>query len=181
MICKKCKLNKPATAFPLRKLRDGRAVPRKECKKCKSKRDKRYLAALSPEKRERRNRLMSIRQRRYAVEHPFYWMMKQVRFRAKHAPIKREVAINSAYLEKLWKRQKGLCALTGQPMILSVLNKRGWRNQKDRVSVDRTDPDKGYTKRNIQLVRAIVNICKNAYAQADFILICSQVAQHQKH
>lgn len=180
MICIKCKRDRPTTTFYTRKLRDGRSVPRKECKKCRLKQGKQYIASLSPEKRKRRNQLMSVRQRRFAVTHPFYWLMKQVRFRAKRAPVKRQVSINTHYLEELWKSQKGLCALTGQPMVLSVLDKRGWRNQKDRVSVDRRNSNEGYTPENTQLVRAIVNICKNAYDQIEFIKICAQVAQHNK-
>ena len=180
MMCNKCKNDKPQSDFYARKLKNGRVVPRKECKTCRNEQMKQYVASLSPEKHKRRNELMLARQRRYAVEHPFYWLMKQVRFRARRAPVPRIVTIDTTYLETLWNKQKGLCALTGQPMVLSVLDKRGWRNQKDRVSVDRIDADRGYTRQNVQLVRAIVNICKNAYKQGDFIKICVEVTQYQR-
>jgi len=178
VICVKCELDKPLKAFYTRKLKNGRSVPRKDCKACRNEHTRRYVAALNPEKHKRRNQLMLARQRKYAIEHPFYWMMKQVRVRAKKAG--HSVSIDSTYLENLWNAQHGLCALTGQPMVLSVLDKRGWRNQKDRASVDRIDATKGYTKKNVQLLRAIVNICKNAYSQDDFIAICRQVTQHKK-
>jgi hypothetical protein len=120
---------------------------------------------------------MLERQQRFARSHPFYWMAKQVRIRAKKAG--HDVEIDALFLEQLWGSQDGNCALTGQPMVLRVLDKQGWRNQKDRLSVDRIDPLKGYTLGNVQLVRAMVNISKNAYQQPDFVAMCHQVAKHK--
>ena len=177
-ICKKCKVLKPTLDFYTRKLRNGSVVPRKECKACRALRDKVYIASLTTEQLARRNKLMGLRQRRFAVEHPFYWLAKQVRFRAKRTKPTRIAEISAEYLQELWQKQAGRCALTDKPMVLDVLDKRGWRNQKDRVSVDRINPDLGYTRENTQLVTAMANICKNAYQQPDFIDMCHAVSAH---
>ena len=44
------------------------------------------------------------------------------------------------------------------------------------ISIDRKDSSKGYTKDNIQLVGAIINIMKNDIDEKDFLLFVSTIA-----
>jgi hypothetical protein len=121
------------------------------------------------------------RQYNFAKNHPFYWMAKIVRNRAK--TMGREIyGIDAKFLETLWVKQNGMCALSGMPMDKNIVEKVGWKFQINRVSVDRIDPSKGYVPENIQLVRAGINISKNARTQDDFIRMCCEIADHyRKH
>lgn len=60
------------------------------------------------------------------------------------------------FLQDLWEKQKGLCAITGIPMT----HLRGHGRVQTNVSIDRIDSTIGYEKDNIQLVCHIVNIMK---------------------
>ena len=123
---------------------------------------------------------MSERQRVYATRHPFYWIAKLVRNRAKRTH-RKVIGVDSFFLEQLWNSQNGLCALSGRPMRLDVVEKVGWKFQCDRVSVDRIDPDGDYTPNHVQLVRAGINIAKNARKQEAFISLCCDVADFHRH
>jgi len=63
-------------------------------------------------------------------------------------------------VHKLWKRQKGLCAVSGLPMSLEhgTVSNHNYR----KLSVDRVDNDKGYHLNNIQLVIWQVNCAKGS-------------------
>jgi hypothetical protein len=57
-------------------------------------------------------------------------------------------------IEKLWESQKTLCAYSGIPMSLET-------RVNDKVSIDRIDSSKGYTKDNIVLCRWVINWMKS--------------------
>jgi len=143
---------------------------------CRCAQSKKYVAGLTPDKNKRRLQLEGVRQQRYATTHPFYWIAKILRNRGKRTS--RKVEVDATFLEQLWNKQKGLCALTGQKMRLDIIEKVGWKFQKDRVSVDRIDSSQDYVPGNIQLILAGVNIAKNARSQEEFIEMCKAVAAH---
>ena len=77
------------------------------------------------------------------------------------------------YLIELFYKQQGLCAISNLPMTF-IVNK-GKTNTN--VSVDRIDSFKGYTKDNIQLVQAIVNVMKTNLDQNEFIKLCKIIVK----
>ena len=72
-------------------------------------------------------------------------------------------------LVNLWDNQKGLCALTGYTMSYTIGDMR-------KVSIDRVDSDKGYTKDNIQLVCRLTNKAKSNMPNDEFIAMCQAVS-----
>lgn len=78
------------------------------------------------------------------------------------------------FLTGLYKRQNGLCALSGVPMTWEVLNGKVSTN----LSLDRIDSSQGYTEDNVQLVCRIVNIMKNNLSVDEFVGWCKLIEVH---
>jgi hypothetical protein len=72
------------------------------------------------------------------------------------------VSINADFLVKLWKQQKGICAISQYPMIYPECTLFS-------ATVDRIDPAGDYTKDNVQLVCQGINFAKNKYGNQEFI------------
>ena len=66
----------------------------------------------------------------------------------------------------LYAKQEGKCALTGKELTF----KRGTDEESDfNISIDRINPDDGYSIDNIQLVGKIINFLKHDLPQEKFI------------
>lgn len=82
------------------------------------------------------------------------------------------------FLWDLFKKQKGVCALSGLPITLETglgeLNKHGY--QRRSASLDRIDSNKGYLTYNVQWVHKEINQMKSNRADKDFIELCKAVA-----
>jgi hypothetical protein len=68
--------------------------------------------------------------------------------------------IDYEYLSTLYEAQQGLCYYTDRELTLTGAG---------RVSIDRKDPSKGYTKDNINLVCLDVNYMKRDISHEDFV------------
>ena len=79
------------------------------------------------------------------------------------------------FLEQLWNKQRGLCALTGQPMSLSSEDNR-WDS--DLCSLDRIDAELGYTQDNVQLTTSRANYAKGVLSTQEFVEMCKQVVNY---
>jgi hypothetical protein len=77
--------------------------------------------------------------------------------------------ITKAYLVKLFEQQDGHCALTGVPLRMG--GPHG-------VTIDRINPARGYTHRNIQLVTKQANAAKSNMTMAEFRRVCRKVLRH---
>jgi len=84
-----------------------------------------------------------------------YWARKRSAIR----PALPKIDIDLPYLERLWRRQKGGCALTGAPLELSGAFG---------ITIDRTTPARGYTRRNVRLVGRSANAAKHGMTTAEF-------------
>jgi hypothetical protein len=62
------------------------------------------------------------------------------------------------------------CAISGRPLIFEI-------GHKDVPSIDRKDSNKGYTKRNTQIVSSSVNRAKNTLTDQEFVEMCCSVAE----
>ena len=86
----------------------------------------------------------------------------------------REFEFDIKYIWSIYIKQGRKCALSGLPLDFNVDTDNGM------VSIDRINNDKGYIKRNIQLLHKDVNYAKWTFSQKDFIKICNLVAQNHK-
>ena len=80
-------------------------------------------------------------------------------------------------LQFLYSAQKGLCSLSGVPLTWHHFNQE---NQFTNISIDRINPEKGYTLDNIQLVCTIVNYMKNTLSETELVWWCKQILQTQE-
>lgn len=84
--------------------------------------------------------------------------------------------IGSNFLYELYKKQNGLCALSG--IKLTILSNRTKRINNFNISIDRIDSSKGYTKDNIHLVCASINVMKLDHSTKEFVDLCKAVANY---
>lgn len=84
--------------------------------------------------------------------------------------------ITKEYLQYLWDKQKGLCALSGIPMTY----KRDGGRTSTNVSIDQINPHLGYTKNNIQLVCMAVNQMKNDLSMEELYMFCESILNARK-
>lgn len=74
------------------------------------------------------------------------------------------------YMYKLWKKQKGLCALTGFPMSLDG-------DTNIRLSIDKIVPKLGYNEGNVQWTIFSANRAKGDLTEQDFLKLCRMVIE----
>jgi hypothetical protein len=98
---------------------------------------------------------MSLVTRQRKLKDCLYWAHK----RSANRPSLPEIDIELSYLKRLWRRQNGCCALIGVPLESS--GPFG-------VTIDRTKPERGYTKRNVKLVGRSANAAKHDMTTAEF-------------
>jgi hypothetical protein len=80
-------------------------------------------------------------------------------------------------LEKLYEKQKGRCAISGEQLTcILIKGQRTWTN----ASLDRINPDIGYELDNIQLVCTAVNSFKNILKADEYITWCKKVVQFDR-
>lgn len=88
---------------------------------------------------------------------------------------RRDCSITKKDILALWERQKGICALTGQPMDYTA-SKRAH----NRPSIDRIDNTKGYHQDNVRLVWHLANLAKNVFTDEQLIRFCEHIIEHNK-
>ena len=99
------------------------------------------------------------------------WYVSQIKGKAKKRNI--EFNVSMKYLQELWEKQKGVCALSGLPIILG--NKF---SVKQTASLDRVDSSRGYIEGNLQWLHKDVNKMKLAHSQEKFIELCNLVTKY---
>lgn len=96
----------------------------------------------------------------------------------KNGALVRDIPFNIT-IEDGWEqytKQNGRCALTG--LILDFNKQHDKYNGS--ASLDRINPNKGYTKDNIQWVHKYVNIMKWSFTTEEFIKMCKLVVDYTK-
>lgn len=76
----------------------------------------------------------------------------------------------------MWSKQNGLCALSGIPMTHKIYAGKINTN----LSIDRIDPNEGYTRNNTQLVCSCVNMMKGMLTIEELIQFCKAILNTQK-
>ena len=80
-------------------------------------------------------------------------------------------------VKEMWdvfEKQNRKCALTGEELILPLIQKNDISSN---ASLDRIDNTKGYTVNNIQWVTKKINFMKGKLSQSNFIKLCHMVSQ----
>lgn len=106
-------------------------------------------------------------------------MLRDARRRSKHKAVPFDATV--AMLDSLWRQQKGMCALSGVPMQVphdGVAMRV--RTAAYSVSLDRVNPQKGYTHGNMQMLLRCVNNAKSDMTEDQFIFMCMKVAQQSQ-
>jgi len=80
-----------------------------------------------------------------------------------------ECTVTQEYLQDLWDKSRGVCALSKLPISF-----------KDKTaSIDRIDSAEGYVEGNVQFVHKLLNKMKMDLKEDQFIYLCSLVALHK--
>jgi hypothetical protein len=78
------------------------------------------------------------------------------------------------FVDELYKKQKGMCALTGKKIIL--------RPRKDiNASLDRIDSNVGYIENNVQWIHKDINFIKSNLLQDDFLRLCDIINNYNSN
>lgn len=145
--CTKCKETKPTTEFGLDRTRNDGYRP--QCRVCTNlARKKSYYHG-------------SDKGRYNTVRGKCVQLCASAKQRAK----KRGLAfdLTSSFLEELWNKQGGKCALTGIPFKLDEDKANGYG-----PSLDKIDPKGGYTQDNVQWLLGLVNTMKSDHSMEEF-------------
>lgn len=85
--------------------------------------------------------------------------------------------INAKYLNRLWIKQKGICALSGIKIQVAYNETTNGRLNKT-ASLDRIDSSKGYIKGNVQFVHKTAQRMKMDMSQLEFIKWCQDIGRY---
>ena len=86
----------------------------------------------------------------------------------------RRAELDITFLMDLWESQKGLCAISGQPMTHILGKGRVTTN----MSLDQIVPGGGYTKDNVRLVCSICNIMKWTCSDEELRVWCKRILEN---
>lgn len=89
-----------------------------------------------------------------------------------------ECNITYKYIKDLFRKQKGLCKLSGVPIYCYTQQQCKKFNLEVTASIDRIDSTKGYIKGNVQWVHKHINFMKLELSQSDFINWCKAVVSY---
>lgn len=89
-----------------------------------------------------------------------------------------EFSLTLEQIRRKFLRQKSRCALTGQHIWFGASSKEQ-NTGYNTASIDRKDPTKGYTIRNIQWVDKRFNQFKANLNQKDFVYFCELVVSNK--
>ena len=162
--CKNCDLTLDGSLFRVRnKKHEGKVIKYLNtiCKSCekverKSNRSPEYVA--------------DYKARKKAEDPVKYHMQERIaQWRRKYD--KSDLTVD--YLIKLWNSQNGLCFYSGQPMILGGTAETLQHN----ASLDRVDPELGYTQGNLVWCTYKVNSMKGQLDFDQFIELCSIISK----
>lgn len=81
------------------------------------------------------------------------------------------INITYEYLIDLWRKQRGLCAISNIPLAHIL-------NDMCSISIDRIDSNRGYLIGNVQFVCKWVNYAKRNNTDREFIKVIHLVVKH---
>lgn len=100
------------------------------------------------------------------------WYLSATKRRARKLQLR--CNLTAPFLWDLFQLQKGLCSLSGIPIVLASNRK----SSSGTASLDRIDSQKGYTTNNVQWVHKDIQLMKMQLTEQKFIELCRLVANH---
>ena len=110
------------------------------------------------------------------LEYKFNRLCNSAKNRAKIKSLPFDLTVK--YLLDLYEEQEGLCALTSVAFDFEPHSRKSVAN-KDTISLDRIEPDMGYTKENVRLVTFQVNCAKGFYTDEEFYEMCANALRNR--
>jgi hypothetical protein len=95
----------------------------------------------------------------------------------KHLCKNRTVNISIGYAWEIFQKQKGKCALTGEPITFSSK----YDSIKGTASLDRIDSKLGYEEGNVQWVHKDVNRMKSNLTMERFLTLCKEIVDNSSN
>ena len=191
--CRLCGEEKPLSEYTKHKAtRDGL---RHECRACRKKQHDVYVSdpdvykkkqKVASEYRERETeKIKEYRKKKYSkdvnsIEGRAYSLFVHARGRASL----KSIQFDLDYEWVLDRLKGGVCEATGIPFVFdhrdngfSIVD-RGMLRNPFTPSIDKTDPNKGYTKDNCKVVVYMYNTCKNAFSDEAVQYFCSAYVEN---
>jgi len=161
--CTKCGELKPVDGFYTTGIKaDGSAKYNSWCKICsKTKMSSYHKNTYGPEKLSHSARIRTRSVRTY-----MQYLLAKARRRL-------GASIDTSYLEHLWEKQQGKCALTGWVMTMKL----GEGVIPTNASIDRINSTLGYAEGNVQLVCRAANVAKSDLKPELFLALCAAVSE----
>lgn len=161
LICRTCGLYKDIDQFQLNSQNTARLGRSTQCKKC-----------VADYKKAARTNSKNIDINTYLGS-----LLNGCKTRVRKTKNRRNLQfdIDLEFLIDLYNKQSGLCALTNLQMSTIV----GKGKHSTNISIDRIDSNKGYTKDNIQLVCAYVNIMKSDKSIEELKYFCQCILNNK--
>lgn len=159
-ICSECKMYKSVDEFFHVTHNKYRKEMSYMCKECKKKVRKEKVEELSDA--ESLLNTMKIR-------------LHDAKNRAKKKNLYFDLTLDD--LMNLWTQQKGKCALTGFAMTYKYICNK----YKYSVSLDRINPEKGYTLDNLQLVCHAANMMKGTFSEDELLKFCNAIIKNKNY
>lgn len=103
------------------------------------------------------------------------YAVEVIRRRCKKSGV--ECTITPSDLAELWALQEGRCPLTGWKLERRL---SGSGLVKTTMSVDRINPEKGYTRRNVRLVSFMANNARYKYRDYELLAFCRAVVEQER-
>lgn len=168
-LCTKCGESKSEDLFYKRSNKSGQLMT--QCKSCTTDSSLRRYAESCEEKKasmrayysNNKNQIQHTRKarRETELEVKIKHMLRNAEQRSKLKGF--DFNLDYEFINSIFEKQQGKCFYTGVDLALTGDN---------RLSIDRQDPGKGYTKDNVNLVCLKVNYMKRDISHEDFIQFC---------
>ena len=151
--CSACNITLPLNTNNFHRRKDSITGFQHRCKKCLYKDSSRYI-------------------RKINKDNLFYYL-KDRYFGAKNRSTKKNISFDLTieFLENLWNKQKGFCAISKIQMTHSILQGKLRTN----ASIDKINPELGYTQDNVQLVCNTINMMKSDMSMSELIHFCKLI------
>jgi len=156
--CVSCKTEKPFSEF----YANSKGQRRRECKTC--------CQAKERARKRRSSSHISERQKKWRLDCRGAALVNVAKWRAKTKGM--EFDIEADDIQK--RIDAGQCELTGIPFSLS--EPRSW----NAPSLDRIDPDGGYTKGNVRVVLYALNVMANTWGPGKILEIASAISRKRR-
>lgn len=153
------------------------------CRVCKKRRSKKFFGARYHTGKYQRGTPVcsdcdAKNQVASAHKTPRHYLTRRIgdmKSRVNKKDIELDPGVDIDFLMRVFEEQKGFCAVSGLPMtwMHEGLSSNHGSRRGTNISIDRIDPDKGYTTENVRLVCDRVNKMKSNMSDGDFYFWCA--------